>query len=152
MEVLRDEDLAEDQNRALVDFCRSQLGKPFPKSILGESLTYLLGLPNFINHLDEFSCHSLVFVAFDHIGVAFPHHLEYCPWFNLARAIGHPLGHSKECVNQRFAYLRDQHLYRDPRFKCVVSLTYNQQDEQILVNENPSKYSWNVSLANKYRN
>ncbi|HVP20437.1 MAG TPA: hypothetical protein VMS73_01100, partial [Anaerolineaceae bacterium] len=152
MEVLRYEDLAEDQNRALVDFCRNQIGKPFPKSILGESLTYLFGLPNFINQPDEFSCHSLVFVALDHIGIVFPHHLECCPWFNLARAMGHPLGHSRECVKKRFAYLRDQHLCRDSRFKCVVSLTNNLHDEEILVNENPSKYSWNASLAVTYRN
>jgi hypothetical protein len=123
MEILRNKDLSDIQNNNLVEFCRNQVGKSFPKSIIGDNLTYLFGLPNLINSQNTFSCHSLVYIAFASIGVNFPHHLENAPIFNLARYLGHPINHSNASVNQKYAYLRDQHLYRDPRFKSIVSIS-----------------------------
>jgi len=150
MEILRYQDLSNEQNKNLVEFCRKQIGKPFPKSITGESLTYWFGLPNFFNNQSTFSCHSLVFSAFASIGVNFPHHLEHSPIFNLARYIGHPIKHHKDSVNPNFAYLRDQHLYRDPRFIGIVSITYDEKSHEIHFIENPLKYSWNPELAQIY--
>ena len=150
MEIVRYEELSEKQNNDLVEFCRKQIGKSFPKSIIGESLTYWLGLPNFFNNQKTFSCHSLVFAAFGFIGVNFPHHLENTPICNLARYLGHPIQHNKTSVNQKYAYLRDQHLYRDPRFRSIVSITYDQKLDEIHLTENPMKYSWNPRLSEIY--
>lgn len=150
MEILRYEGMTDEQSDRLLDFCRRQIGKRFPRSVRGESLTYILGMPNILNSPDEFSCHSLVYAAFAHIGVEFPHHLEAAPFFNIAKYLGHPLKHERGKVNPRFPYLRDHCLYKDPRFKSLISLTWDRCTDEILIRENPEKFSWNPSLAAAY--
>jgi hypothetical protein len=150
MEILRYQGMTDEQSDRLLTFCRRQIGKPFPRSIRGEGLTYILGLPNILNAPDAFSCHSLVYAAFDHIGVDFPHHLEAAPFFNIAKYLGHPLRHERGKVNPRFPYLRDHCLYKDPRFKSLISLTWDRCTDEILILEKPEKFSWNPSLAAAY--
>jgi hypothetical protein len=151
MEVLRFEEITDAQVEGLIEFCRHQLGKPFPKSIRGESLTYILGLPNIMVRPNEFACHTLIYAAFDYIGVDFPHHLEGAPLCNLARYLGHPLGHSGKRVNPDYPYLRDHCLYMDPRFSSIISLTWEQSTDEIFVSNHPGKFSWNPHLADIYR-
>jgi len=150
MEVVRYEGITGEQVSRLLEFCRQQIGKPFPKSIRGESLTYILGLPNVMFRPDELACHSLIFAAFNHIGIDFPHHLEAAPFFNIARYLGHPLGHDGERVNPQYTYLRDHHLYEDSRFRSIISLTWEQSTDDIVINSNPAKFSWNPHLAETY--
>ena len=150
MEVLRYKDITREQANHLLSFCRQQIGKPFPKSIRGECLTYILGLPNILARPDQYACHSLIYEAFHQIGVDFPHHLESSPVFNIARYLGHPLGHDSRSVNPKFPYLRDHFLYKDPRFTNVISLTWEQISDEILISNNPGKFSWNPNLANAY--
>jgi hypothetical protein len=150
MDVLRYEGLNDGQVSRLLEFCRQQIGKPFPKSIRGESLTYIFGLPNVMFRPDRFACHSLIFAAFSHIGIDFPHHLEAAPFFNIARYLGHPLGHNGGKVNPRYTYLRDHHLYEDSRFRSILSLTWEQSTDEIVISNSSAKFSWNRHLANTY--
>lgn len=151
MEVLRYEGITHEQSNRLVEFCRQQIGKPFPKSIRGESLTYILGLPNFLTPPNEYSCHSLVYAAFDHIGIDFPHHLEAAPFFNIGKYLGHPLKHERQKVNPNYPYLRDHCIYKDHRFTSIISLTWDQCTNEILISEKPNKYSWDPRLAEVYK-
>jgi hypothetical protein len=150
MEIVRNDSLTDQHNEQLVDFCRLQIGKPFPKSIRGEGLTYIFGLPNLFVPPGQYSCHSLVYAAFDRVGVNFPHHLEAAPFFNLGKYLGHPLGHRREKVNPKYPYLRDHHLYQDPRFKSILTLTYAQYSQEIFISRYPPKFSWNPRLAAIY--
>lgn len=150
MEIVRCEELTPRQNAELVDFCRAQIGKPFPKSIRGESLTYILGLPDMLTPTGQYSCHSLVYAALAEVGVCFPHHLESAPVINIGKWLGHPLRHPRDKVNPRYLYLRDHHLYQDPRFKSIVTLTLDQGSEEILIQHSPSKFAWNPNLARVY--
>jgi hypothetical protein len=150
MEIVRYDSLTVEQNEQLVDFCRQQIGKPFPKSLRGESLTYILGLPNLFEPPEQYSCHTLVYAAFDRVGVNFPHHLEASPFFNVGKYLGRPLWHKREKVNIKYPYLRDHHLYKDPRFKSIMTLTYDQCSEEIFIQRYPQKFSWNPRLAEIY--
>ena len=150
MEVLRYKGITSGQINRLLDFCRQQIGKPFPKSIRGESLTYIFGLPNILTRPDQYACHSLVYAALNQIDIDFPHHLETAPIFNISKYLGHPLGHSGENVNPKYPYLRDHFLYKDPRFTSIISLTWEQFTDEVLASNNPGKFSWNSDLANTY--
>ena len=85
MEVFRFKDFCPGDRQRLIEFCKNQIGKPFPTSNRTESLTYLLGWPNIFSDNNSFSCNSLIFSAFQHIGVQFADRLESAPFFNLAK-------------------------------------------------------------------
>jgi hypothetical protein len=145
MEILRYEGMTDGQSDRLLDFCRRQIGKRFPRSVRGESLTYILGMPNILNSPDEFSCHSLVYAAFDHIGVGFPHHLEAAPFFNIANTWGTPSSTAREDNPTFYGTMPLQ----DPRFKSLINPTWD-RSPMILIRGNPEKFSWNPDLAAAY--
>ena len=150
MAILRFAGINSEKCEDLVAFCRNRIGKPFPKLFRAEDLTYTLGLPNFLRKPDEYACHWLIYDAFESIGLSFPHQVATFPLFNIARHLGHPLGHSKDKVNPRFPYLRDHHLYRDARFQCLLLVYVDLPTGDMHISENPGKYSWNPKLAATY--
>ncbi len=151
MEVYRYKNICTEDRQTLIDFCENQIGKPFPKSTRTDSLTYLLGWSNIFPDYNSFSCNSLIITAFQQIGVEFADRLESAPFFNLAKYIGHPLFNNHP--SGRFSsYLRDHHIYQDPRMIPILSITYEQCENNIIFTRNPQKYSWNPELQDIYAN
>ena len=127
---------------SFVKYVQAQLGKPFAE--LGwrhDFLTYALGLSPRRLAPDRVSCHGLAFCAYKNVGFHFPHQLGNAPFFNLARYTGHPLGHPPNEVDLRRLYLRDHHLYRDPRFESILAISEDDETRQIIALQNPGKYS-----------
>jgi hypothetical protein len=149
LEIVRDYDISDVDSANAVTFARNAIGKPFPNTIRWEALTHAIGLPNIFRNPDEYACHWLVYDALASIGVYFPHNLEYAPFFNIAKLIGHPLGHPKDRVDPSRPYLRDHHLYRDPRFVPILSIEANATNPIVTIN--PGKYSWSPHLQEVYR-
>ena len=151
MEIVRYKDFYPGDRQKLVNYCQNQIGKPFPKSNRSDHLTYLLGWPKIFSDHDSFSCNSLVISAFQCIGVRFGDRLESAPFFNLSRYTGHPL-FSTPGSEYYGSYLRDHHLYQDPRMEPILTITYDQSENDIILSRNPAKYSWNPKLQQSYAN
>jgi hypothetical protein len=151
MEILRYKDFGPGDRQKIINYCENQIGKPFPKSSRSDSLTYLLGWPNIFSDNTSFSCNSLIIFAFQQICVEFTDRLESAPFFNLSRYIGHPL-FSTQGSGRFSAYLRDHHIYQDPRMEPILSITFDQHDKNIVFSKNPEKYSWDPKLQQIYAN
>lgn len=152
LEILRYEGITERQREQVVAYCRSKLGKPFTE--LGwrhDFMTYAFGFPCLRLDPARVSCHGLAFEAYERAGISFPHHLEAAPIFNLGRYVGHPFGHPADRASSKRLYLRDHHLYRDNRFRCLLAAFDHPETGELLVIENPGKYSWNPKLREVYR-
>jgi len=136
----------------IVEFCYQQLGKPFDddERWYRNIVTVALGLKSLPRNPAKVSCHGLAYDAYGLIGMSFPHQLENAP--NLVgRMIGHPLGHPPDNVDLRSNYLRDHYLYRDNRFSDVIALyCVGQVDSGVVIERNPTKYSWNRALQIAY--
>jgi hypothetical protein len=142
IEIVQCPDLTARQREKIVRYAHAQLGKPFAE--LGwrhDILTYALGLPSRRLHPHKVSCHGLAFLAYGKVGFRFPHQLKHAPFFNLARYIGHPLGHPAHEVDLQKLYLRDHHLYRDPRFVNVLRIFEDDETREIALLHNPLKAS-----------
>ena len=151
IEVVQNPDLTPAQRSEIVEFVRNHLGKPFNDlDWRHDILTYALGLPAVQLDPGKVSCHGLAFDAYEKIGFSFSHQLRYAPVFNIGKYLGHPLGDPPRRANLRRLYLHDHHLYRDPRFMCILSIFEDNQDREIRTVENPGKYSWNPILQKKY--
>lgn len=140
IEILQHRELTNSQRSDIVDYVRTQLGKPFAN--LGwrhDFLTYAFGLsPGRIDHR-KVSCHGLAFAAYKKVGFSFPHQLKSTPFFNLAKYLGHPIGHPPDEVDINRLYLRDHHLYRDTRFESVLAIFEDEDTKEIKVIHNPGK-------------
>ena len=142
IEIVQCADLTDEQRREIVRYAQSQLGKSFAE--LGwrhDILTYALGLPSRRLPKGKVSCHGLAFFAYQCVGFLFPHQLAHAPFFNLARFTGRPLGHPRHAVNLDRLYLRDHHLYRDPRFENILSIFEEEETREITLIQNPGKHS-----------
>ncbi len=140
IEIIQCSELSALQRRQIIGYACAQLGKPFAE--LGwrhDILTYAFGLPSRRLHPNRVSCHGLAFLAYQVAGFGFPHQLKHAPFFNLAGVLGHPLGHPSDEVDLRRLYLRDHHLYRDPRFKDILRIFEDEQTGQITLLHNPEK-------------
>jgi len=146
-EVLHFPDISTAQRKKIVEYCRSQVGKKFDGD--GWQLdiaTYALGIRSRPRHANRVSCHGLAFKAYGLIGLSFPHpRLPYAPYL-LGRILGHPLGHPADHVDLRYNYLRDHHLYNDPRGEISLALVGNGPKlRDVEVKLNPGRYSWNMA-------
>lgn len=151
IEIIKSPEVSPDERKELVAFMRDQLDKPFAGlDWKHDVLTYAFGLPAGKLDPEKASCHGIVFDAYAHIGFTFAHHLEDAPFFNIGRHLGHPLGEDPHKVDLSRLYLRDHHLYRDPRFLCVLSVFEDDGTGEIKITEHPGKYSWNPDLQKKY--
>lgn len=142
IEIIQCPDLTAPERKEIVRYACSQLGKPFAE--LGwrhDILTYAFGLPSGRLHPQRVSCHGLAFLAYQVVGFGFPHQLKHAPFFNLSRVLGRPLGHPYHEVNLQRLYLRDHHLYRDPRFKNILRIYEDEETRQITLLEHPEKQS-----------
>lgn len=151
LEIVRYEGLTSRQRESIVRYCRGQLGKPFAdRTWRDDVLTYAFGLPARRRVDARVSCHGLAFEAYEQAGIAFPHHLQSAPFFNLAHVLGHPLGQGANRASSQRLYLRDHHLYRDNRFTCIFAAFDDPVTGELLAVENPGKYSWNSRLKEVY--
>jgi len=142
IEIIQCPQLTGEQRGEIVRYAQNQLGKAFAE--LGwrhDILTYALGLPSPRIPANQVSCHGLAFLAYRGIGFRFPHQLRHLPFFNLARYMGHPLGHPSHEVDLQRLYLRDHHLYRDARFKNILAIFEDDKTRQITLVQNPAKQS-----------
>jgi len=151
IEIVHNPDLSMEQRKRIVEYSRSQLGKPFDGD--GWSLdfiTYSLGLRSKHRDSERVSCHGLAYLAYGLIGLKFPHQLRSAP--NLfGRIFGYPIGHPIDHVDLAYNYLRDHHLYRDSRFKSVLAVIGDGQNiEEVRTEINPGKYSWDIALQVAY--
>jgi hypothetical protein len=147
IEIMHNPGLTLAQRTTIVEYCRSQLGKPFDdRGWRHDFLTYTFGLPSRRQDPNKASCHGMVYLAYEKAGVTFPHQLASVPIFNLARYLGHPLGHPAACADPSRLYLRDHHLYRDPRFRTVLALFDDTETGEPIVALNPGKYSWQQDI------
>lgn len=151
IEIIQNPDLSPGDREGLLLYAREQLGKPFADLDWRQDiLTYAFGLPARPLNPEKASCHGLVFNAYDHIGFSFSHQLKDAPVFNPGRHLGHPLGEDPQRANVKRLYLHDHHLYRDPRFICVLSIFEDPESGEVRTAENPGKYSWDQGLQKKY--
>jgi hypothetical protein len=142
IEIIQCPDLTAPQREEIVQYARTQIGKPFAD--LGwrhDILTYAFGLPSRRLHPNRVSCHALAFMAYRLVGFRFPHQLTHAPFFNLARVLGRPLGHPSHEVDLQRLYLRDHHLYRDSRFKNILRIFEDEESRQITMLQDPEKDS-----------
>lgn len=151
-ETLHFPEISTAQRRKIVEYCRAHVGKPFDGD--GWQLdfaTYAFGIRSRHRNPDRVSCHGLAFNAYGLVGFLFPHpRLQYAPYL-LGRLLGHPLGHPAEQVDLRYNYLRDHHLYADPRGKVSVALVgHGSKLENVEVLLDPGKYSWDAALQAAY--
>jgi|SRR5579859_107871 len=151
-EVLHFPEISAAQRKKIIQYCRSQVGKPFDGD--GWQLdfaTYALGIRSRHRNPDRVSCHGLAFNAYGLVGLLFPHpRLYYAPYL-LGRIGGHPLGHPADRVDLRYNYLRDHHLYADQRARVSVALVgHGSKLENVEVLLDPGKYSWDASLQAAY--
>jgi hypothetical protein len=151
IEVARFRGLTDEQRATIVRYCYDRVGMPFGEGGFKYTFwTYLLGLPAFAMTGKRIDCQTLVYRAYAEAGIDFPHHLEWAPFLNLGRLLGHPLGHPRDRVNLRYAYLEDYHFYRDPRVSPVLAISQDANTFEVSVEENPGKYSWNPVLRTVY--
>jgi hypothetical protein len=151
LEVVSCPSIGPEQRESIVEYCRAQVGKPFDDRGWRQDLwTYAFGLRGAGRDPGSVSCHGLVYEAYDRVGVHFPHQLRATPAFNLGKHIGHPLGHPRDRVDLSFPYLRDHHLYRDDRFVCVLAIYQDRSSHEMIVVEDPPKYSWDHYLSAAY--
>jgi hypothetical protein len=152
IEVVHHSESTAGNREEVVNYARQQLGKSFDDLNWRYLFwTYFLGLPTRRLDTSKVSCHGLAFNAYEKVGLKFAHQLENVPPFNPAKYLGHPIyGHPPDRVNLNRLYLVDHHLYRDPRFKSVLTIFEDTQTQQIKTAENPAKYSWNPHLQKRY--
>jgi len=151
IEIVHNPDLSMEQRKQIVEYSRSQLGKPFDGDGWSlDFLTYSLGLRSRRRDPERVSCHGLAYLAYGLNGLKFPHQLQGAP--NLfGRFYGHPIGHPKDYVDLAYNYLRDHHLYRDPRFKSILAVIGDGLTiENVRTENNPGKYSWDITLQAAY--
>jgi hypothetical protein len=151
-EILHFPEISTAQRKKIVEYCRSEVGKPFDGD--GWQLdfaTYVFGIRSRERNSDRVSCHGLAFNAYGLIGLLFPHpRLRYAPYL-LGRIIGHPLGHPADHVDLRYNYLRDHHLYGDKRGEISLALVGNGSKlENVEAKLNPGRYSWDTALHAAY--
>lgn len=140
-----------DQRRAIVEYCRAQVGKPFDDRGWRQDIwTYAFGLRGGRRDPVRVSCHGLAYDAYNRAGVHFAHQLRTAPALNLARLAGRPLGHPPDRVDLLFPYLRDHHLYRDARFACVLAAYQDRATKEMVLADRPGKYSWDPYLRAAY--
>jgi len=152
-ELLHFPELTADQRRIIVDYCRAQVGKPFDgDGWLMDIATYALGIRTRERSTERVSCHGLAFNAYGAAGITFPHpRLPHAP-FLLGRLLGHPLGHPADHVDLRYNYLRDHHLYTDPRGVITLALVgHGPKLRNSELKLAPGRYSWDHSLRAAYR-
>ena len=140
IEIIQNAGLTDAQRREIVKYAEAQLGKPFAH--LGwrhDILTYALGLSPRKLDPDKVSCHGLAFLAYENVGFSFAHQLGAAPFFNVAKYTGHPLGHPSNKVDLNRLYLRDHHLYSDPRFESILAISQDDKTRQIITVQNPGK-------------
>jgi hypothetical protein len=151
IEVSKDPCMMPEQRVEIIDYIRERLSQPFADLDWKQDiLTWALGLPARKLDPNKASCHGIVFEAYEHVGYSFQNHLDTAPWFNIGRHLGHPLWGTREKADLTKLHLHDHHLYRDPRFICVLSIYEDQESGEIKIVENPGKYSWNPELQKKY--
>ena len=141
IEIIQSPQITDHQRHEIVRYAKAQLGKSFAEfGWPHDILTYALGLPARKLAPGKVSCHGLAFFAYKNIGFSFPHQLGNAPFFNLAKYIGYPLGHPPHEVDLNRLYLRDHHLYRDPRFESILAISEDEETKQITVTQNPGKH------------
>ena len=150
IEVVKHPDMVPEQREEIVRYIRERLGQPFAHlNWKQDILTWALGLPAQPIDPGKASCHGIVFDAYEHVGISFQNQLDSAPWFNIGRHLGHPIGGTREKADLNRLHLHDHHLYRDPRFICVLSV-FEDEGGALQTVEKPGKYSWNPALQNKY--
>jgi hypothetical protein len=152
VEILECKGINEEQRGEIVRFSNSKIGSEFDSARMRNAiLTNAFGLPNVFHDQKKFSCQQLAIAAYATAGIHIPHPYKAFPIFNIARYLGHPLGHPKDRVDPMYPYLMDHHIYRDPRFVLKAAVYQDPTtDEIILQTENLKKYSWDESLREKY--
>lgn len=148
IEILHNPDVDTQSREQIVTYVRNKIGMPSDneQGWRQDWRTYVLGLLGAAQDQTKISCHGLAFNAYDHIGLTFPHQLESAP--NLfGRVLGHPVGHPAHHVDLAYNYLRDHHLYRDPRFFVALAVIGGECLREARVQLNPGKYSWDARLA-----
>jgi hypothetical protein len=140
LEILSHRGLDSSGRQKVVAYARSRIGTPHDgRGWQRDFLTYVFGLPAVADR-EKVSCHALAYEAYDAAGVGFAHQVGTMPWFNVARWRGRPLGQPPKTVDVNTVYLRDHHLYNDPRFEVVLSVSRMERELTLL--RNPGKYSW----------
>jgi Permuted papain-like amidase enzyme, YaeF/YiiX, C92 family len=153
VEILRFNEITEEQRKHIIDFAYSRVGSEYDHSKWKHTLLpYALGVPNVFYKQNQFSCQQLVIAAYAKAEIYFTHPFASFPIFNIGRYMGYPLGHQCDRVNVRYPYLMDHHLYRDPRFLVIATVYHEPETGEIrLERENLNKYSWNDTLKERYR-
>lgn len=152
IEILANPRFGKDEYRTVIEYCRAQLGKPYDgdPGWKRDWPTVLFGVRSRRRKSSEASCHGLAFEAYSEAGMEFPHHLDSAPNL-LGRVVGRPLGHPAHCVDLDYLYLRDHHLYRDPRFSCLISVAGNGPTvHDVCIKLRPCKYAWDPALQQAY--
>ena len=152
MEIIRFPDLSEKQKQEMTEYSLSKLGQPFQG--LGwkhDFLPYAFGIRAPKIKPDHASCHGLVYSAFDTAGIKFPHQLQNTLFFNLGRMLGHVIGEPKESVDVSRLYLHDHNLYQDSRFETVLSIHEDSASQNITIQREGPKYSWDAQLQKDYK-
>lgn len=151
IEVVTSSLVSDEQRARLAHYVCERLNRPFDGD--GWQLdfrTYLFGIRSRRRNPDKVSCHGLAFLAYETIGFQFAHQLRSAPCL-LARLVGHPLGHAAQSVNLAYNYLRDHHLYRDPRFDVSLAVAGGGETlSEVEISPNPGKYSWDSRLREVY--
>lgn len=140
IEIVQNPGLSGVQRQAIVKYAQAQLGKPFAE--LGwryDIWTYAFGVSPRKIDPQKVSCHGLAFSAYKNVGFSFPHQLNHAPFFNLAKYLGHPLGQPPNEVDVTRLYLRDHHLYLDPRLDCMLAIFEDETTRQTRLIQNPGK-------------
>lgn len=151
-EIIRCSSIENNDRERIVKFCRQQLGKPFDddERWYRNIVTLVLGIRSLPRDPAKVSCHGLAFDAYALIGMSFPHQLNNAPNL-MGKIIGHPVGHPPKNVDLSSNYLRDHFLYRDNRFSNIIALFCAKQvDGEVVIERNPTKYSWNRALQLAY--
>ncbi len=152
IEILQNPNLDDGQRENIVQYCRTQLGKPFDDDERWSRnlVTYVLGLKSLPRDSAKVSCHGLAFEAYARAGLSFPHQLSTAPNL-LGRLFGHPLGHPPDRVDLRSNYLRDHQLYQNPLFEVVLALSGGGHSiRETKIERYPGKYSWDAALQKAY--
>jgi hypothetical protein len=152
IEILANPDFGAAEHQVVVEYCRDQLGKPFDgdPGWKRDWPTVVFGVRSRRRLPQEVSCHGLAYDAYAAAGMRFPHHLERAPNL-LGRLLGAPLGHPRDHVDLDYLYLRDHHLYRDPRFACLISVAgAGPSIRDVVIERAPRKYGWSPALQKLY--
>jgi hypothetical protein len=152
MEIMQFEGIRHEQRKEIIDLSVSKIGLAFDWSVGRHArLTYAFGLPSVPHKPNKFACQQLVIAAYAAAGIYFLHPYRSFPMFNIARFLGHPLGHPRNRVSPRHPYLLDHHIYRDPRFVLKAVVYQDAETGEIrLETKDLQKYSWSRALRERY--